>query len=141
MSPRNNHKAGDRRLADMSMVEQTTEWRPEFESLTEWSQRFPISDLARYLLRLHCDERNRLVRFEVIEEQLVTGQWRRIAVYDMCHHKGLHRHLYGRYEVEFDERWLLVVQSHSDADAAQHYAIEHVTKHWEEHRMRSQRGR
>jgi hypothetical protein len=135
-------KAGKRRLADMNAAEQERVWTPDLEP--EWppyEDTFPISEDARYVQRLGYDEYQRLTEWAVVQMRREDDRWCRVAVYDICHGKGVHVHLYDRQEIEFTEQFLRPVSSYRDIEVGLDYALERVTECWQENERRSDRGR
>ena len=63
-----------------------------------------------------------------------------MALYDTCHGKGLHVHLYDRREKEFTQTPLRSVASYEDMDDWLAYALQRVTEHWQDNERRSDRG-
>ncbi len=97
-------KAGKRRLADMNAAEPDQTWTPDLEP--EWppyEDTFPISEDARYVQKFSLDEYGRVAEWAVVQMRSDGDRWRRVAVYDICHGKGVHLHLYDREEVQFTE--------------------------------------
>jgi hypothetical protein len=134
-------KAGKRRLADMNAAEPERSWAPDLEP--EWppfEDTFPISEDARHVQKFSLDEYGRVAEWAVVQMRRDGDQWRRVAVYDICHGKGVHLHLYDREEVQFTETPLRPVLSYQDVDDGLDYALERVTECWQENERRSNRG-
>jgi hypothetical protein len=135
-----NRKAGEKRLVDMAT--RLGPWMPDLPGVEPpWTQHFPLSEAAEYVQRLTYDERGRLVEWAVIQNRRIDGLWVCTAVYDICHEKGVHVHLYNRNGVEFHQRSLMPVESYADVEAGVDYALERVAECWEENERRSDRGR
>lgn len=97
MSP--NRRTGGRRLADMrASTEPEPAWAPDLPADHSYRLTLLLSERARYIQRLDYDERERLVEWAVIQSRLTNGEWQRVAVYDTCHGKGVHVHLFNRRE-------------------------------------------
>ena len=141
MSPL-NRKAGARRLVNMSAgPEPQQPWAPDLPpDGSPWEQTFPLSEDARYVQRLGIDETGRLVEWAVIQMRRQAGKWRKVAVYDISHGKGVHVHLFNRQEVKFTEMSLRPVSSYEDVEAGLDYALKRVTEYWLENERRSDRG-
>ncbi|GAA1402085.1 hypothetical protein GCM10009613_61470 [Pseudonocardia kongjuensis] len=141
MCPRKS-RASDRRLVDMSAVPSQTRgaWAPELPAEDEWIDIIPISETVSYLLRYETDQYNRIVEFAVIQRTHEDGDVRRVALYDSCHGKGVHVHYYDRDEREIEQHPLRPVTSYEELESGMDYAIERVSKDWEENERRSRRG-
>lgn len=134
-------KAGKRRLTDMNAAEPERPWEPDLPA--EWppyEDTFPISEDARCVQKFSLDEYGRTVEWAVVQMRRDGDRWRRVAVYDICHGKGVHLHLYDREEVQFTETPLRPVRSYQDVDDGLDYALERVTECWLENERRSDRG-
>jgi hypothetical protein len=137
-----NKKASIRRLKDMSAgTEPPPGWVPELPKVDTWEQEFPISDRASYVQRLDLDERGHIVEWAVIQKVRTDDGSRRVAVYDTCHDKGMHVHLYDRDENEFTEEPIMPIGSYRDMEQALDYAVDRVVNAWQENERRSDRGR
>ena len=139
-----NRKAGERRLADMSQSVEVTAWRPELPvEGPPWEPEFVVAPGVKYIQRLGMDERGQVAAWAVIQMRYRDGHWARVAVYDVCHGKSLHVHLYDAHEVEFDEHVVVggLVRSREDFEDRLDLAIERVTAYWQENERRSDRGR
>ncbi|MEJ2860545.1 DUF7718 family protein [Actinomycetospora flava] len=139
-----NPNPKDRRLVDMSPTPDDTWWPdlPAEEEFEPWTQ---IDDDAGFVQRLAYDQYQRLCEWAVIQMARRDGDWVKIAVYDTCHGKGVHRHLYNGDEERCDENTLFAVHSYADLEAGVDHAIERVELHWQENereaRRVSKRGR
>jgi hypothetical protein len=100
----------------------------------------PLSERARYIQRLDYDKRERLVEWAVIQSRLTNGGWQHVAVYDICHGKGVHVHLFNRREEEFTEVRLRSVTSYKDVEDGLDYVVDRVLECWQENERRSDRG-
>lgn len=139
---RHKRKTGKRRLTHMSAAEPDQPWYPELEP--EWppyEATFLISETTRYVQRLCYDEYQRLAEWAVVQMRRVEGRWQRVAVYDICHGKGVHVHLYDRREVEFTQVFLRPVRSYQDVEDGLDYALQRVTECWVDNERRSDRGK
>jgi uncharacterized protein (DUF2344 family) len=115
-------------------------WYPELPSVPpDYEQHFPISDTARYVLRLAHDEYMRLTEWAVVQLRRIDGDWCTVAVYDTCHGKGVHMHLYNRQGERSTEVSLREVQSYADLEAGLDDAVERVSRDWLENERRSDR--
>lgn len=112
-------------------------WRPELEAVDWHVQEFPINESTSYIIRMQTDDRNRLVEWAVIQMK----NRRRIALYDVCHGKGYHLHLYNRTAREFAQISLRVVDSYEDMNWAYDDAAVRVSQYWYENERRSDSGR
>jgi hypothetical protein len=138
-----NRKAGDRRLVDMSAAAELEQpWDPDLPPEDPLVQTFPLSEHSRYTQRLGLDERGRLVEWAVIQSRFRNGRWQRVAVYDICHDKGLHVHLFNRQEEEFTEARLRSVMSYKDVEDGLDYVLHRLIdlECWQENERRSDRG-
>lgn len=138
-----NRKAGDRRLVDMSAAnEPEQEWAPDLPAEDSLVQTFPLSEHSRYTQRLGYDERGRLVEWAVIQSRLRSGRWQQVAVYDICHDKGLHIHLFNREEEEFTEVRLRPVTSYKEVEDGLDYVLHRLIDLgcWQENERRSDCG-
>lgn len=133
-------KAGKRRLADMNAAEPERPWAPELEPEEPWEQEILISEDVRYQQKLAHDAYGRLADWAVVQMRRVEGRWLRVAVYDICHGKGVHVHLYNREGEQFTETPLRPVASYQDVEEGLDYALERVVEHWQENERRSDRG-
>src|SRR6185437_10460703 len=123
-------KPNNRRLAEMSAAgEPDQPWAPELPTVRTYLYTFLISATARYTQRLDCDEWDRLVEWAVIQSRLIDGRWQRVAVYDICHRKGAHIHLYDREEREFTQVSLKPVTCRRDVEEALDEALDRVIEH------------
>jgi hypothetical protein len=136
-----NRKAGDRRLVDMSAAAEPEQaWAPDLPADHSYRLTSPLSERARYIQRLDYDERERLVEWAVIQSRLTNGGWQHVAVYDICHGKGVHVHLFNRREEEFTEVRLRSVTSYKDVEDGLDYVVDRVLECWQENERRSDRG-
>jgi hypothetical protein len=134
-------KAGRRRLADMNAAEPERVWAPELEpEAPGFEQTILISDDVRYVQKFAEDTYGRLAEWAVVQLRRVEGRWHRVAVYDICHGKGVHVHLYDREGIQFTETPLRPVASYQDVEDGLDYAVDRVVEHWEENERRSDRG-
>jgi len=125
----------------MNAAEPERAWAPELPPELPWyEQIFPISERVSYRQRLGEDAYGRLAEWAVVQMRRVEDQWQRVAVYDICHGKGVHVHLYDREGREFTETSLRPVTCYQDVEDGLDYALERVTRHWEENERRSDRG-
>ncbi len=136
-----NRKAGLRRLVDMAGDPQPHDVesgpRPPGR---DWEQTFPIGENAAYVQRYSMDDRDKIVEWAVVQLRRVQAGWRRVAVYDCCHGKGVHVHFFDSRQVEFAETPLRPVDSDDDLVAGLDYAVDRVVKAWRENERRSERG-
>jgi hypothetical protein len=143
MSPL-NRKAGERRLVDMSAAAEPEQvGTPDWQSEYTYTYRYTcaVGEYGRYTQRLECDERDRLIEWAVVQSRLRDGQWQRVALYDICHGKGVHLHLYDRREEEFTQVSLRPVTSHRDVVNGLDYVLEHlIGPWWHENERRSDCG-
>jgi hypothetical protein len=137
-----NRKAGARRLVDMSAetAKPDRPWTPELPPDEPWVQTFPISEDARYTQRLGYDERGRLAEWAVIQSRIRNGQWQRVAVYDTCHGKGVHVHLFNQQEIEFTERPVRQITSYKDVEEGLDYVLNLLSESWQDNERRADRG-
>lgn len=136
-----NRRPGARRLVDLGAhVGQMDVWAPELPSVDRFEQNFPISDTTSYIQRFDTDERGRVVEWAVIQTRKVGGRTLRVAVYDTCHAKGVHVHVYDRNGREFAEESLQPVASYRDLEEGLDYALGRVVGAWRENERRSDRG-
>jgi hypothetical protein len=77
--------------------------QPVIRAATPFEDTFPISEDARYVQKFSLDEYGRVAEWAVVQMRRDGDRWRRVAVYDICHGKGVHLHLYDREEVQFTE--------------------------------------
>jgi len=134
-------RAGRRRLADMNAAEPERVWAPELEpEAPGFEQTILISDDVRYVQKFAEDACGRIAEWAVVQLRRVEGRWRRVAVYDICHGKGVHVHLYDREGIQFTETPLRPVVSYQDVEDGLDYAVDRVVEHWEENERRSDRG-
>lgn len=142
MSPRNK-KSGQRRLADMSQQpDGAAAWAPDLPSVDEWYDSIPISGSVSYSVRYAYDQYGRLTEWAVIQRSNTAEGYRRVALYDACHGKGVHVHLYDTLENEFDQHVLhRPVRSYAELADGLDYAMERVVADWQENERRSERGR
>jgi len=64
-----------------------------------------------------------------------------VALYDTCHGKGVHLHLYDRQEKEFTQVSLRPITSYKDLEDGLDYVLDHLIDPWcEENERRSDRG-
>ncbi len=104
-------------------------------------QTFPISEDARYIQRLGYDERGRLAEWAVVQSRRRNGRWQRVAVYDICHGKGVHVHLFNQQEIEFTETLVRQVMSYKDVEDGLDYVLDRLIESWwQENERRSDRG-
>lgn len=139
-----NRKAGDRRLVDMSATTGPEQpWAPNLPVVDLESYTFLIGVHTRCTQSLGHDELGRLAEWAVIQSRFINGQWQRVAVYDTCHRKGVHVHLYDQREIEFTETRLdLVISSYKDVEGVLDHIIDRLTTcWWQENERRSDRGR
>jgi hypothetical protein len=143
MAARNRkaRKAGERRLADMSGAAQETEWRPLLPPDPPYYETIYIDENRKVVQSLGFDERNRLAEWAVIQMRRRRGEWKKIAVYDNCHFKGAHRHLYNQREERFDEKPIMPIRSYADVEKSLDHVMEWLKDHWQENERRSDRGR
>lgn len=130
MSPR---RTNYRRLVDMSAAaEPEHPWTPDSDPPETHTYPFiiTVSDTGRYIQRLECDERDRLVEWAVIQQRFRNGRWYDVAIYDMCHRKGVHLHLYDRQENEFTQRSLMPVTCQKDIEDGIDHVLEHLIEAW-----------
>ena len=140
MSPRNK-KAGQRRLVDMSPEPADSAWSPDLPPIDEWYDSIPISESVSYSVRYAHDEYGRLTDWAVIQRRNTTDGYRRVAVYDACHGKSVHVHIYDTLEREIDEHPLhRPVRSYAELEDGLDYAMERVVTDWQENERRSDRG-
>jgi hypothetical protein len=128
-----NRKAGEKRLVDMSAP--LPAWSPEMDTCDEFVQEFPINESVSYRIRMEMDERNRLVEWAVVQKR----DGHRVAVYDVCHGKGYHLHLYDERGTEIDEIALRPVDSYADSEACLNDAVERIVRYWVENERRCDR--
>ncbi len=134
-------KAGKRRLADMNAAEPEQPWAPEMEPEgPPWEIEILISEDVRCKQKFSQDVYGRVAEWAVVQLRRDGDRWRRIAVYDICHGKGVHVHLYDRQEIEFTEVPLRPVSSYQDVEDGLDYAVQRVTECWQENERRSDRG-
>ncbi len=139
MSP--NRRAGERLLADMSAAAEPEQaWAVDLPTDHSYVLTFLISENARYIQRLAYDERERLVEWAVIQSRLRNGRWQQVALYDICHSKGVHVHLFNRQEEEFTQVSLRSVTSYKDIEDGLDYVLDRVIECWQENERRSDRG-
>lgn len=139
--PSRKRKSGERRLANMGVGDPGHTWVPELEpEWPPWEQTFPISEDARYVQKFANDEYGRLTEWAVVQMRRDGDRWRRVAVYDICHGKGVHLHLFNAQKIEFSEQRLRPVLSYQDIEDGLDYALERVTECWQENERRSDRG-
>jgi hypothetical protein len=123
-----NRKAGARRLVDMS--EPLPAWAPDLPALQP-PYEFPVivSPTTSYVLKFWNDERSRLVEFAVVQRfsDPDTGLPRRVRVYDTCHGKGLHVHIYDDHDQEIEERAIRPIASYDDLESAFQEVMAKVT--------------
>jgi hypothetical protein len=136
MSP-NRRRAGD---AWRASAEPEQAWAPDLPADHSYRLTLLLSERARYIQRLDYDERERLVEWAVIQSRLINGRWQRVAVYDICHGKGVHVHLFNRREEEFTEVCLRSVTSYKDVEDGLDYVVDRVVECWQENERRSDRG-
>jgi hypothetical protein len=130
MSPR---RINYRRLVEMSATAEPDQpSAPATDLPTTHTYPFTITvgENDRYIQRLECDEQDRLVEFAVIQQRYRNGRWQRVALYDVCHDKGLHLHLYDRREREFTQVSLMAVTCQKDVEDGFDYVMEHLIRHW-----------
>lgn len=140
MSPL-NRKAGERRLVDMNTAAKPEQaWAPDLPPEDSWVQTFLINEDARYTQRLGFDERGRLVEWAVVQSRRRNGRWQRAAVYDICHGKGVHVHLFNQQETEFTETYLRPVTSYKDVEDGLDHVLDRLSDGWLENERRSDRG-
>lgn len=139
MSPR---RTNYRRLADMSAAgEPEQPWAPDLPLMHTYRYTIAVSDSGRYTQRLDCDERDRLIEWAVIQSRFRSNRWQRVALYDICHGKGVHLHLYDRRETEFTQVSILPVTCQKDIEDGLDHVIEHlIGPWWQENEWRSDRG-
>src|SRR4051812_47539235 len=119
----------------MSPPTEEEAWRPELPvEGPPWEPEFVIAPGVKYIQRLGMDERGQVAAWAVIQMRYRGGRWSRVAVYDVCHSKPLHVHLYGTDEVEFDEHVVVEgpVRSREDFEDRLDVAVERVTMYWQE---------
>lgn len=137
-------KASDRRLADMNAAEPEQSWMPDLDPEgEEYSQPFPIQDAPDHVSavqRMTFDRYGRIFEWAVVQRLRDPTRWRRIAVYDICHGKGMHIHLYDSAEDEFTQIPLRPVRSYRDIEKCLDEALYLVEMHWEDNIRRSNRG-
>ena len=139
--PRGNRKAGDRRLVKMSPDAVDDAWYPDLPPVEENEDTFLISATTWYTVRYALDKYQRLTDWAVIQRCNDETGSRRVAVYDACHGKGVHVHIYDRSEKEIDEHPLhRRVRSYGDLEDGLDYATERVVKDYEQNERRSARG-
>lgn len=138
-------KRKSRRLADMNAAQPQQAWAPDLEP--EWppyEQWFPIvedDDTRRVIQKIGEDTYGRIAEWAVVQMRFDGEGWRRVAVYDICHRKGMHVHLYDRSGVEFTQVPLRPVASYRDAEDCLGDAQDRVFRYWQENERRSDRGR
>jgi hypothetical protein len=140
-----NRKAGNRRLVDMNEpAEPERPWIPYLPADDSIEQPLPLGERSRCIQRLAFDEQGRLVEWAVIQSRLVDGQWQRVAVYDTCHDKGVHVHLFNRQEERFTEISLRrPIKSYKDVEDGLDYVMHCLIDlgYWQENERRSDCGR
>jgi hypothetical protein len=139
MAPR-NQKAGLRRLAEMSAEPTQTAWQPEEPPGPPWDHEMFLNENVKLIQSLRYDDRDRLVEWAVIQQAKRDGVWRKVAVYDNCHGKGVHRHLCDRAERRFDENLICAVNSYDDVSRGLDDVIDWLATNWLENERRSDRG-
>jgi hypothetical protein len=139
MSPR-NRKAGDRRLVQMSELVADQPWYPELPPVDPYSESYLINETTKIIQKLGHDERERLAEWAVIQQKLCNGEWKTVAVYDNCHFKGVHRHLYNRDGARFDEKPIARVTSYNDVALGLDSVLDWLGKNWLENERRWARG-
>jgi hypothetical protein len=143
-APMSHHRRADdrRRLVDMNAAEPQRLWAPDLPPVgPPLEQEFPLSENASYVQRLSFDERGRLVHWVVVQRRRCDGEWRRVAVYDTSHEKGVHVHLYDRREREFTERHLRSLGCYRDLTESLDDVIKGLVACWQENERRSDRGK
>ncbi len=137
-----NRKAGNRRLVDMSAVAELADraWEPDLPAVDFYVQSFLIGEAARYIQRLDYDERERLVEWAVIQLRLRNGRWLDVALYDTCHGKGVHKHLFNRQGDEFTEVSLRPITSYQDVEDGLDWVLDQLAQYYRENERRSDRG-
>jgi hypothetical protein len=137
-----NRKASDRRLVDMSAATEPEQpWTPDVPPEHTYRYTCPVGEDGRYTQRLECDERGRLVEWAVVQSRLRDGKWQRVALYDVCHGKGVHLHLYDRQQEEFTQVSLRPVTSYKDVLDGLDYVMGHlIDVWWHENERRSDCG-
>lgn len=91
-------------------------------------------------MRYVMDDHDRITEWAVTQIRKLSGRWRRVAVYDTCHNKGIHVHFYNRSDDEFAQTPLRSVDSHEDLVEGLDYAVDRVVRAWRENERRSDRG-
>jgi hypothetical protein len=141
MGPKKRKAGKPGRLADMNAAEPEQPWAPDRPAEGHpYEATFLISEDAGYVQRYSNDEYGRIVEWAVVQMRRDGPRWRRVAVYDICHDKGVHLHLYDREEVQFTETPLRPVRSYQDIDDGLTYALDRVIECWQENERRSHRG-
>jgi hypothetical protein len=139
-----NKKAGERRLIDMNQMPRQLRgpWTPQEKADGDpWVDTFLINENARYKQRISYDRIDRIVEWAVIQQKRDASGWRTVAVYDTCHGKGVHKHLYDSAGQRFDEVRLREVNSYGDLEKGLDEALSQMTDtHWVENERRSDRG-
>lgn len=139
-------KSGKRRLADMSAAEPEPAWMPDLDPEDEeYEQPLPVKDApdcVRTHHRMRFNRYGQLVEWAIVllYQDPDDGRWRRVAVYDTCHGKGMHLHLYDRDGTDFTQVFLRPVRSYQDMEECLDEAIDRVERHWEDNLRRSDRG-
>ena len=135
-----------RRLADMNVAEPEQPWFPELdlENDEEYEQTLPVDGappFVQHALRVRRSRYGQLVDWAVVQIHRDGARWRRIAVYDACHGKGMHVHLYNSQQVDFAQITIRPVHSYQDMEECLQEAIDRVRQHWQDNKRRSDHGR
>ena len=126
----------------MDMSPPLEPWRPDPNTaVSEYRETVAIGEFADYKIRYEYDERDRMVEFAITQRRQLGGTWRIVAVYDICHDKGLHVHYHNRDGDEFAEVPINRVDSYGDLDEAFDFAIQAISTAWIDNERRSDRGR
>lgn len=134
------------RLADMNAAELERPWMPDLDPEGEdFSQPFIVKDAPDHVgavRRMRFDRYGQLIEWAVIlrYQEPATQRWRRIAVYDICHGKGMHVHLYDKRGNDFTQVSLRPVRSYREIGESLDEAVERIHSHWEANLRRSNRG-
>lgn len=140
MTP-SNRKAGQRRLVDMSTTVDDA-WYPDLPPVEEVTDTLPISETTSYLLKYGLDQYGRVTHWAVIQRRKTELGTHNVAVYDACHGKDVHVHLYDQHSNEIDQHPLhRRVRSYAELEDGLDYATERVVKDWQENERRSDRGK
>ena len=119
---------------------QETFWQPDLLPIEDVQYVALLDENTKIIQKLGYNERDELTDWAVVQQCRRDGAWCTVGLYDNCHYKGVHRHLYNRYGQQFDEYLIMAVTSYDDVGLGLDTVLGWLDSNWLENERRSNRG-